>query len=330
MRSSNYAFATGKIRYLETKLLNLTDIERMIGAPSAEKAFKALYDTDYADNLSDVPVQEFEKAIREDLKQTKDLLIEIIPDKDFLKLLLLEYDFFNLKVIFKEKLFQKDLSHLLHNLGFFTTDDLKKIVFENKREEKSREIEEVINQANSIFNEKSEPYKIEFFFDKKYFLLLESLAKKLKNKFIINFVKLKINLINLRIFLRLKKIGLTVDFLKEVLIEGGEITIEDFVNLYDQDLPFILNKLEKRFPFRFSKYFSEYSTDGKFWQLEKKLFEEELGYLKKSKYMAFGPEIVITYFYAKKSANKNARLIMSGKINQIDLLTIKERVRKTY
>ena len=51
MKDSNYAFATGKIRFLENKLPDKNDIERMIDAPDLESSFKALYDTDYADNL---------------------------------------------------------------------------------------------------------------------------------------------------------------------------------------------------------------------------------------------------------------------------------------
>lgn len=331
MKNSNYAFATGKIRFLETKLLSQTDIEKMIDAPSIELSFDALYNTDYADNLSDVPVQEFEKAISEDLEQLKESLVKLIPDKDFLKLLLLEYDFFNLKVIFKEKLFQKNLDHLLINLGFFEKKVLKNLVFDNKKIDGEKELNEIIEQANSMFNDRSDPYKIEFFFDRKYFSLFKHLARRLKNKFIINFVNFRINLINLRLFLRLKKLGMIMpDFLKEALIEEGEIAVEEFIALANQELPFILSHLAKKFPPRFSRYFDDYLARQEFWLLEKRLTEEEIEYLRKAKFIAYGPEIVLAYFYAKRNANKNARLIMNGKLNQIDKLILKERIRKLY
>jgi V/A-type H+/Na+-transporting ATPase subunit C len=162
-------------------------------------------------------------------------------------------------------------------------------------------------------------------------LLFKRLAKKLKNKFIINFVNLRINLINLRIFLRLKKSGLVMpEFLKEVLIEEGEITIDEFISLANQELSIILYHLAKKFPPNFAKYFSDYLEHHKFWLLEKRLFEEEIDYLRKAKSIAYGPEIVTAYFYAKRNANKNIRLIMNGKLNQMDNLILKERVRKIY
>lgn len=331
MRSTNYAFATGKIRFLETKLLDANDIERMIDAPSLDSSFRVLYDTDYADNLSGLSVEDFEKAILEDLGQLKDLLVKIIPDKDFLKLLLLEYDFFNLKVIFKGKLFQKELNHLLIKLGFFEPADLKKIVLGENKTDEYQEIKEIIKEADCFFSQQTEPYKIEFFFDKKYFILLQNLAKKTKNRFIINFINFKINLVNLRIFLRLKNSSLaSPDFLKEALLEGGNITTKEFINLASKELNIVINTLSKKFPDRFSKYFSDFLERQKFWLLEKKLFEEEIDYLKKAKAIAYGPEVVMAYFYAKRNVNKNVRLIMSGKLNKIDNLILRERVRKLY
>jgi len=330
MKDSNYAFITGKIRYLETKLLDATDLERMIDAPDLESAFKVFYDTDYAEYLSEVHPDEFEKAVFEDLKHNREFLMKMIPDKDFVKFLLLEYDFFNLKVIFKEKLFKKDLSHLLITLGFFEVADLRKLVLDGGETKIDKIIKEVIDEANLIFKEKADPYKIEFFFDKKYFLVFKNLAEKLKNQFVLDFVKFKIDLTNLRIFLRLKNLGHPADLLKEALIDGGTILAEDFINLYRQDLDLAIKNLKKFFPSTFNKYLSDYLDKKEFWLLEKRLFDEEIDYLRKAKSVAFGPEIVAAYFYAKKNANKNTRLIMSGKLNQIDSLILKERVRRLY
>lgn len=120
------------------------------------------------------------------------------------------------------------------------------------------------------------------------------------------------------------------EFLKEALIEGGEITIDDFIALSGQELSSILKQLVRKFPLRFAKYFSDYLEHQKFWLLEKRLFEEEIEYLRKAKSIAYGPEVVMAYFYAKRNANKNVRLIMNGKLNQIDALILKERVRKLY
>lgn len=330
MHALNYTFATGKIRYLETKLPDLVDLERMLDAPDLELAFKAFYDTDYAEYLFERKPEEFENVILDDLLENRKLLWQIVPDKNFIKFLLLEYDFYNMKVIFKEKLFQKELDYLLIPLGYFEIASLKKIIFEKEKISIDQEILDFINEADAYLNENLPPHEIEFFFDKKYFSIFKDLAEKLKNKFIIDFVNLKLDLTNLRIFLRTKNLEKDIKFFKEALVTPGGINTNDLINLYDQEIEVALKYFTKFLPSYFEKYFLEYSEKKELWLLEKRFFEAEIDYLKKAKYIAFGPEVVMAYFYAKKNANKNVRLIMSGKLNKIERELLKKRIRELY
>ncbi|MFN3301508.1 MAG: V-type ATPase subunit [Patescibacteria group bacterium] len=330
MKRINYTFITGKIRYLETKLLNVVDLERMIDAPNLESAFKILYDTDYGAHLLERKPEEFEMVILDDLLEDKKLLWQFVFDKDLIKFLLLEYDFHNLKVIFKEKLYNKDLDYLLIPLGFFEPVIFKKVIIDKERIKIDKEFQEIIDEANNFLKPDLHPYQIEFFFDQKYFLLLKKLAEKLKNKFIIDFVNLKLDLTNLRIFLRIKNLKRDVDFLSQALVIPGKIDINDLINLYHQDIEKTLKYLVKFLPPYFEKYFSEYLKEKDLWLLEKRFFEAEIEYLRKAKYIAYGPEIVVAYFYAKKNANKNIRLIMSGKLNKIENEILKGKIRALY
>lgn len=330
MKSSNYLFATGKIRYLETKLLNQTDLERIIDAPDINSAFRVFYDTDYAEHLFERKPDEFETVILDDLLENKKLLFQIVPDKDLIKFLLLEYDFYNLKVIFKEKLFKEDFDYLLIPLGYFDISTLKKIILENEKIKIDQEIYEVINEANNYLTEKLLPYQIEFFFDRKYFSLFKKLAKKLKNQFIIGFANLRIDLTNLKIFLRLKNLKKDVEVLKEALVGSGKIKTEDFINFYDKDLEIAFKYFSKFLPPQFEKYTSEYLEGKKLWLLEKRFMRIGIDYLKRAKYIAYGPEIVVAYFYTKKNINRNVRLIMNGKMNEIDREILRERIWDLY
>jgi len=330
MKASNYAFATGKIRFLETKLPDKTDIERMIDAPDLDSSFKALYDTDYADNLLDVEPMNFEQAVLDDLKQAKDLIYQIVPDQDFIKLLLLDFDFHNLKVIFEGKLFNKKNDHLLSSLGYFDPEQLKKYLLGDQKTAIDLEIKLILDQASKNFNSEIQPYKIEAFFDGQYFILLKTIAQRLKNNFLIEFVSRNIDLNNLRIFLRLKNLGKEISVLEDFLISGGNLNKQTLLKLYLTDLKSAVYQLTKFLPHRCEKYFNEYLEKGSLWLLEKKLFEEEGEYFKKAKFISYGPEIVAAYFYAKKNANKDIRLIMNGKLNQISGQLLKERLRKLY
>ena len=329
MRNSNYTFVTGKIRYLETQLPDPTDLERMLDAPDLDSAFKAFYDTDYAKYLPEKKAEEFEEVILEDLLQSRKFLFQFVPDKDLIKFLLLEYDFHNLKVIFKEKLFNVNLDHLLIPLGFYEPNIFKKVIFEEEKIKIDKDFEEIINEAENTLNSSLPFYLIEFFFDKKYFSLYKKIAERLKNNFLIDFVNLKIDLTNLRIFLRVKELNKDVNFLKEALVGSGKIKEDDFLRFFS-DLENGFKYFSKFFPSYFEKYFYDFLKEKDLKLFEKRCFDEEIKYLRKAKYIAYGPEIVVAYFYAKENANKNVRLIMSGKLNKIERRILKERLREIY
>ena len=53
-------------------------------------------------------------------------------------------------------------------------------------------------------------------------------------------------------------------------------------------------------------------------------------YVKVAKYKALTIEPLVAYVYAKETEIKNIRIILTGKINQIEPQNIKERLRDSY
>ena len=70
--------------------------------------------------------------------------------------------------------------------------------------------------------------------------------------------------------------------------------------------------------------------EGNFSLIEKLFDEYVLNYVKKAKYITFGIEPLIGYFFAKKTECINIRNIITGKINRLPSDVIKQRLRKTY
>ena len=103
MGKDDYLYAAGVIRHLENKLLNPTDIKRMMDAPDLASAFKVFHDTDYFDNVLDVKPVEFIKALDADLVQAKRKIQEMAPSEELVEFLFMRYDFHNLKLLLKEK-----------------------------------------------------------------------------------------------------------------------------------------------------------------------------------------------------------------------------------
>lgn len=340
LNRSQYTYATGLIRALEPKLLDRTDLERMIDAKNIEEAFKVFNDTDYADNLLDVQAEEFEKALDDDLQQTKDLFDKIVRGKDLLRFLFLEYDFHNIKTLFKARFLEKDLDELLFSLGTQNLEFLKKYILKQEKEvinnfelegKLDSEIKEIIDQAMTEFNENPHPHRIDAFLDRKYFELLKDLANKLNNQFINELVNFQIDLANLKIFLRARKLEKGKTDIQDQFISGGHIILKELLAYYDQSLEDFFKFFAKHYnDKRVWQALEEYLKDEKLWLLEKNLEDAKLEHLRKAKYVSFGPEVAVSFFYAKKNANSNVRSIMKGKLNEINREETRKRLREVY
>lgn len=315
---------------MEKKLLNPTDIERMTDAPDAEAAFRVFNDTDYADNLLDVKVEDFRKALDDDLKQTKDIYDRMIDDRNLLEFLFIRYDFHNIKLGFKAKFLEKDLSEYETNLGTVPAEQVRKYIVESGEASLTDKLKQIIDEAAKEFESNNDPNYIDSFLDTKMYEYLDDLTKNLNNDYISNFLKIQIDLVNIKILLRTKRMGRDINFLKQELIEGGNREANIYVGLFEQDLKAIIKELSKYFDNKLTAILDEYAQAENLWKLEQNFENYELNYLQETKRLADGPELAVAYYYAKRNAIRNVRLVMTGKLNGVEAKEIKERVRSVF
>ncbi|MFH1401397.1 MAG: V-type ATPase subunit [Parcubacteria group bacterium] len=328
----SYNYAAAKIRALEKRLLSQNDLNLMVDAKNAEDSFAVFNDTNLADNLLRVKTREFEKAITEELKQSRKLIEDITDDKKVLKLIFLKNDFHNVKVFFKEKANGKVYPEkLISDLGLVRTDDLerrilkgdKKIRFEKDFESTLQKIEKRLIGVDS-------PDAIDNICDQEYFKLMADLSKDVGSRFIEDYFKLQLDSINLRVLFRGKATGRPLGTLKDIFFEGGRFSKKDLLLLYPKDENQIIEFLRLRlFPSE-KIWFEDYFKERRLWQLEKALDDMQMEYLKKSKLIAAGPEVIFAYIFANYNSLKNIRIIMVAKWNNILDKEIRRRVRQLF
>lgn len=95
MDSSRYAYATGRIRALETKLIGATRISRYLEAKNAEDIGRMLVENGYPASADP------ELSLNMELEATYALMRSLSPDPQMIDTLLLARDFHNLKVMLK-------------------------------------------------------------------------------------------------------------------------------------------------------------------------------------------------------------------------------------
>jgi len=157
------------------------------------------------------------------------------------------------------------------------------------------------------------------------------LSQSLNYPFITDYIRHRIDLGNLKIFCRIKYLGLPAQRLSSFLLKGGFLDLDILIRGFE----LTFSELEEIL------YASAYqqvwasATDAlgekeTFVDLERTFEDFLMFYLRKAKYIVFGPEPVFGYGLGKMRELQLVRLLGIGKINHVPPEVLKERISETY
>lgn len=157
------------------------------------------------------------------------------------------------------------------------------------------------------------------------------LSQERKFPFITHFLMHKIDLGNLKIICRAKYLELPLEKWEGLLMRGGFLDANILLESFDLSYGEIGERILA------SAYYSAWTlaTDElieneTFLALEREFENFLMGYLKKAKYIVFGPEPVFAYAVAKKRELQLLRLLGVGILNQVPREILKQRMSETY
>ena len=332
MDKMNFTQAVARLRVLEKRLLNKVKIERMIDSTSAEDVIKILQETEYANLMANVRrPEDYNILLKEELNRVYSLMYKVSPDSVIVDIMSLKYDYHNIKVMLKGRALDKDFSHMLIPAGTVDIEKLKSYMATMEYRELNPKMREAILAAEKVYQELKDPQKIDTILDQYMYIDMLDRAKETEISFIVDYIKMSIDFSNIKSIIRLKKQQKDVKFLKEVILTGGGIPTNMLIKALDEPIENMSAK------FASSKYgevvrlgLEEYTKTGKLSVLEKLSEDYVMKTLKSAKYITFGPEPIFAYIVAKETEIKVIRIIMVGKLNNVDTAVIRERVRDVY
>lgn len=347
MDATQFAYAAARVRALEPKLLNMTEVERMLGAKTAQEAYKILNDLDYATHVGDIDkVENFQEVITAGLADSKKVLDEICPEPRILDILFLRYDFHNIKTILKGQLSEKSDEEILAQLlplGRVDAETMLNFVLD--KESVSLPLPEIYVDTmkgwmkiakTTAAKHSNDPRLLDVVIDQAFFSLLYDIAALTKNAFVKKFVEQMIDLHNLKTFARIKLLHQenffvetnTVDML---FAKGGNIPMHKFTGNLEMDNSSLAHVF-KGSPYAevASKGFEAFEKFKSFVYLEKYADEFLMHLAKTSRYCPFGPESLMAYFFAKQNNAQIIRMIMVGKLNNLSENALRERLHELY
>ncbi len=331
-KDTQYAYSVSRIRAIERKLLDKGKLDRMVEAKSPEEALKVLLEADYGNPSSEaVNIYEYENLLGDEYKKVYRLLKEIAPEPDVFDLFLLTNDYHNIKVILKSEFSGQDDSSLLTESGSIPSGKMKEMIRDRNLSNIPSIMKSSIEECIETYNKTLDPQIIDIILDKANFKHMKETSLKSGNAFISDLVTLFIDLANTKVFLRVKKLQKSLEFLQKVLLPEGSINHKLFVDNLDTPLDSFVDAMRYNSLGTFVQEGIEtFKASGSLTKFEKLSDNYIIAYVKKAKYVSLGIEPLVGYLMAKEMEIKNAKIVMVGKINNISNEVIRERLREAY
>lgn len=157
------------------------------------------------------------------------------------------------------------------------------------------------------------------------------LAEESGYVFIRNYLKHKIDLGNFKILLRSKYSGLQPEAFERLVMSGGFLDEDIFFRGHELSFSEI-GEMVKTSPYlnlwnTATDALEEFET---FVPCERSIEDFLTVYLRKAKYIVFGPEPVFAYVLVKRRELSLVRLVAVGKLQSIPVETLKQRIGETY
>ena len=319
-RDTNYAAVSAALHAREAHLLTQALSERMLEAPTAEESCKILIECGYPP-LEHCTLEEVEKLLALSRAELYREVAVLAPDKRIVELFRLKYDYHNAKLALKAKLTGEDVSRLVIDCGRYDASALLR----GERGMLSSRMGRAMAQAEKEA-EGGDIRRAELTLDRACFEEMSELAGATGNDFLIGYVALQIDAIDLRTLVRAQRMGASDELLSAALLPGGHIPAEQLKTARGDRLA----ELTRGSALSAAGELAASLTSGSLTAFERACDDALVRYLQRARRTPFGPEVIVGYLSAKEAEFTAVRTILSGKLAGLDAEDIRARLRLSY
>ena len=322
-KDTDYLSISARIRAMENRLLTRERMDRMIEARDDGEAMKVLTECGYPDgggSLDAVLAQARADTFR-DMENAS-------PDRRLAEIFQLKYDYHNAKTLIKAKAVGADPERLLLPGGRYEPQRL----LDGWRREELRDcaetFQQAIKQAQAVLADTRDPQQADLILDKACCGEMAQLADELDSDFLRGYVRLSVDVANLRAAVRVYRMGKEGDFLRRVLLEGGNVSPQSIAAARGD----ALGEVFRTGPLAQAAEVGARLTQpgsGALTGFEKACDDALTAYLAAARRIPFGEQTVIGYLYAKEAELTAIRTIFAGRSAGLDGDTIRARLRET-
>lgn len=321
-----------KIRVYEKRLIDNVKFNRMLDLENIDEVLKFLSETVYGENISDdINICNYEQVLSLEFGRLFNSLKDIFDNKELINIFLKKYKYNNIKLMLKAKLLNVDLGDILFNIEDFDNEFIYTAIKTENYSSLPDEIGDLVKKVLKDFEENKDPQRIDILIDKIMFGELLKESKNINSDFLTKYIQILIDVFNVKTLFRIKKLNLNRALFDDVIVSGGNIALSNLKMIFSEPKENILNRFLMTNMYKYIKEGLEnYVNSDDLNILDKELDDYLMEYLKNAKIITTGLAPIIGYINAKENEIKNIRIVLVGKINNVDSDSIKRRLRKSY
>ena len=328
---ADYVFTSAYVRSLERNMLRAEQFRSMLASNNMDEICSTIQNAGYGSESDPFTADNYQRLTSQAKRSWINDLIALCDDFDGIKAFVYMYDYHNIKVLLKSEALGTDASDLLVDTGVFYADDMVDAVRNRKGNIVTPHMYEAILEAAETLARTGDPQYVDTICDKYCFLDMNEAADSTGNEFIKGFLRLYTDTINIMTYLRVKAVGGSWTYFREVFVPGGNVDELAFAKVTEADVATFAKAFESaNLGEAVAVGREHYEKTGDFSILEKMCDDALIDYVSSAKIISYGSEVVLAYLYAKHIEAKNIRILMGGKLAGIAPELIAERIRKTY
>lgn len=313
-------YANGIIKTLEKNLLTREKIVRLQDADDVDSAVRILLECNYGSGSFDGDI---DALLFEEENKVTNTFKELMPSGYALETFVYINDYHNAKACYKSKIVGKTNPSALRPTGLF--DVVGAFETENHRflptymQEAIAYLDELDRKGQITASE------IDNAFDKAYYKNVFSDLEKAKKSVAYDYYVLQVDSLNIKNFVRCKKIGLNFSEYSKAFIDGGKTDLNRLKTIYP------LSEEECGEKMKFGEYSEDFAVLVRDYSAYETFADNRLIRLfKKEKSDMFSPSPVLGYYLGKLCELKVVRTVLTCKANNLDRNEIRKRIRETY
>ena len=327
-KDTDYLALSARIHAMEGRLLSRDRMDRMIDAREESEALKVITECGYG-GAEGLRTQDVERVLAAARAETLRELSAAAPDPRVVDVFRLKYDYHNAKVLVTAEAMGSDAGRLLLDGGRVPASELAEGYQKEQLGGLSPRFQSAIREARETLAASHDPQLSDLALDRACYEEMAQLAQETGSAFLQGYVRLEVDVANLRAAVRVARIGKGSEFLSQVLLPGGSVSQRTLVAARGEELNALFQSGALAQAAELGAKAAR-PAGGSLTAFERECDNALTRYLGDARRVPFGVETVIAYLYAKEAELTAIRTILAGRRAGLDGAVIRERLRETY